>query len=100
MKRPVTLVLVASLLVSASSFAGTNEQFRERIAEKVAKSENARAAMIAVDNRGNDRRGNDRRTIIVATTTAATDRGNDESWQRRSWQRSSRQRSSRRRSSQ
>jgi Ni/Co efflux regulator RcnB len=54
MKRPVTLAIVATLLVTAPAFAG--DAFQSRVAkgvEKVARHEN--------QNRGNDHRGNDNR---------------------------------------
>jgi Ni/Co efflux regulator RcnB len=62
MKRPVTLVLAASLLVSASAFAAgpTGKEFNERVAAKVehsVKRDNDRGH----DNRGNSHRGNDNR---------------------------------------
>jgi Ni/Co efflux regulator RcnB len=60
MKRPVTLVLVASLLISASAIAGSNgtkSTFKERVATKVAQSESAKRG----NDRGHDNRGNDRR---------------------------------------
>jgi Ni/Co efflux regulator RcnB len=72
MKRPVTLVLVASLLISASALAGSNgtkSTFKERVATKVAQSESAkRGNDRGHDNRGNDHRRNDGR---------GHDRGND-----------------------
>jgi len=63
MKRPVTLVLVASLLFSASAFAaGTNQAVRERLAAKVAQNESAKHGNDrGHDNRGNDHRGGDNR---------------------------------------
>jgi Ni/Co efflux regulator RcnB len=78
MKRPVTLVLVASMLISASSFAATNKQFREHVAEKVAKSENAqRGNDRGHDNRGNDRRGNDHRNDNRGNDNRGSDNRND-----------------------
>jgi Ni/Co efflux regulator RcnB len=60
MKRPVTLVLAASLLVSASSFAAgpTGKTFNERVAAKV--EQNVKRDR-GHDDRGNDHRGNDNR---------------------------------------
>jgi Ni/Co efflux regulator RcnB len=51
MKRPVTLVLVATLLASGSAFAAANPQMTKRVAAQVVRN----------DNRGNDNRGDDRR---------------------------------------
>jgi len=73
MKRPVTLVLVASLLISASSLAATNKNFREHVAEKVAKSESAQRS----NDRGRDNRGNDNRNDHRGNDNRGNDRGND-----------------------
>ena len=54
MKRPMTLVLVATLLASGSAFAAANPKMTQRVAAQVVRNDN---------DRGNDRRndhGNDR----------------------------------------
>ena len=61
MKRPVTLVLVASLLASASAFAAGNPQMTKRLAAQVVQNDAHRGNDRGHDNRGNDNRGNDNR---------------------------------------
>jgi len=61
MKRPVTLVLVASLLASASAFAAGNPQMTKRLAAQVVQNDAHRGNDRGNDNRGNDNRGNDHR---------------------------------------
>ena len=59
MKRPVTLVLVATLLASAPAFAG--KDFQANVADRVkatARHENGNHG----NNRGNDNRGHDKET--------------------------------------
>ncbi len=87
MKRPVTLVLAATLFVSASAFAAgpTGKAFEERVAAKVehtAKRDNDRGH----DNRGNDHRGGnsqrnandrDRNNHAPPSRGGGSDRGND-----------------------
>jgi Ni/Co efflux regulator RcnB len=64
MKRPVTLVLVASLLASASALAGNGarEEIAERMAAKATHTEAKRGNDRGHDNRGgNHQRNNDHR---------------------------------------
>ena len=61
MKRPVTLVLVASLLASASAFAAGNPQMTKRLAAQVVQNDAHRGNDRGHENRGNDNRGNDNR---------------------------------------
>ena len=61
MKRPVTLVLFASLLASASAFAAGNPQMTKRLAAQVVQNDTHRGNDRGHDNRGNDNRGNDHR---------------------------------------
>jgi len=59
MKRPMTLVLVASLLVSGSALAAVNgNAMRDKIATAVVRNDDAKRGN---DNRGNDNRGRDNR---------------------------------------
>ena len=61
MKRPVTLVLVASLLASASAFAAGNPQMTKRLAAQVVQNDAHRGNDRGHENRGNDNRSNDHR---------------------------------------
>ena len=74
MKRPVTLILVASLLASGAAFA-RNEHAKEGFAGKV-----AQAAARHDDNRGNDRghdRGHDRGPFRRGDAGVRRDHGRD-----------------------
>jgi len=59
MKRPMPLVLLVSLLASASAFAGeVSPEFKQKMAGKIARADQQQRGN---DRRGNDHRGNDHR---------------------------------------
>ena len=57
MKRPVTMMIVASLLASATALAAGNPNAARAAAERNDRGHENRGS----DNRGNDNRGNDNR---------------------------------------
>ena len=83
MKRPVTLVLVATLLASAPAFAA--KDFQSKVANARRKGHAPATTAIAADNRGHDNRGNDHRGGNHQRNNNDRDRGNrcaTESWRR------------------
>jgi Ni/Co efflux regulator RcnB len=74
MKRPLTLALIATLLVSAPAFAAKDLQ--SKVADRVEKAARQENGNRGHDNRGNNNRGNEHRGGNTQRNNNERDRGN------------------------